>query len=957
MTIAHKARSASIANQQGQSLVSHCLLVGLLSSQIVEECYGRTALTQPGSKDAAKLRQLKSISRVSGFLHDIGKLDVAFQAHLRSLLGADTESAEDGVHIDVPPTPGGFSFQTYPRHEELSWLLLNRLFVKDKLQAKFLDESGTNASASNSRFAMVEYGIYWHHAKPLREAGSQEESFGSSERIARRLDESGSTWLDTTAVSALVEFCNELDDRLVTLGLASGKELSACLRNDHDLNLSDIKTPAFKSSYTRAEALRRTDDVKSAVLNEMSRTLIRSAIVTADRVVSKLSATELESHIDARTLPDYESESAAGLDTLYAQISAMTRSFDLKFPGPRTEVQALTAVLLAEDSHRPVADTSNAICLQGPAGCGKSKIALQYLLKLSQLQGRLRRVFIFVPRTAIGESLFHELVSEYGITSRVEFLSGGRKLISLGQGIQETPVHLEGTGNVVITTIDQICKTMLSHQKVDLVTQMAHSHVIFDEFHELFEIPAIVLLFQELMAIRQYCAAGTLLVSATPNPQFLKLLGVTRVRKVETFNKQLLTLSLHRWAPSAYAPGAEHPFASPALALFAGNFVVCNTATLAQQASVAHAMAGRDVICLHSKFTPFDKSKILESILEIYGKNSGEMPGSERILISGPIVQASLNITTSAMHTEACHAENMLQRLGRVNRFALLTMADMHVYFALAAGGATLTLANSRQLSDMHQKARTLAFLKFLAKKMPGVLNDQITGTTKVLSLAGIYDWYTEFHTTSEAQSAYSQDYAEVVVASAQVFLYNSFDPIQFPAALLAKAKKVAPGSRLARTSLRDRSYFVLPMRALVSVAGGAARIGLLWNHESEANCVMTDELRHTQRSDVPCGAYLEWTRSADKQKIVSALVGSTADSVFLKQIAKKTTATVKKWDQLRQRALHRDTPIVVCREDFNDNNLYYLDVLDTKGTRVPIGLAVAGTFEKVRNFNFRSRF
>ena len=123
------------------------------------------------------------------------------------------------------------------------------------------------------------------------------------------------------------------------------------------------------------------------------------------------------------------------------------------------------------------------------------------------------------------------------------------------------------------------------------------------------------------------------------------------------------------------------------------------------------------MICFHSKFTPKDKSAILGRILRVFGSKSVV---ADEILIAGPIVQASLNITTRTMHTEMCHGENALQRVGRVNRFGEMDGAVVHFYFAAGSPDPKTnadSLANSVALASMHQRYRTHAFYRFLAKK------------------------------------------------------------------------------------------------------------------------------------------------------------------------------------------------------------------------------------------------
>jgi CRISPR-associated endonuclease/helicase Cas3 len=578
-------------------------------------------------------------------------------------------------------------------------------------------------------------------------------------------------------------------------------------------------------------------------------------------------------------------------------------------------------------------------CLQGPAGCGKTKIALQYLTAL----GQNKRVFVFVPRTAIGESLFHELVDNYGISAGVEFLSGTKKLFSrrTPSGFEkiETPEHLQGTGNLVITTIDQLCKTMLSHQKIDLITQLADSHVIFDEFHELVELPGIVLLFLEVMRLRQFSGTGTLLVSATPNPQLLAQLKVTprAVVKVASFNTKPLAIHLTPWNAQVYAGGDKaepHPFYAGGMALENGAFVICNTATVAQQASVAYRISGRNAICFHSKFTPKDKSALLGRILQLFGSQSVV---SDEVLIAGPIVQASLNISTRTMHTEMCHGENALQRIGRVNRFGTVDAAAIHFYYALGApepktGAASL--ANSAALSSMHQRHRTNAFYRFLARKHAVELHaDQCC----VLSLGQLYAWYDEFHGSPETKAAYELDFQSILRASVKVFADNDFDPVQYPS--FAKAKTGAV--KLARNSLRGRSYYILPLALRLASAGSKGDLALLWDQMSDTNHLLTDELRASGFDENVRNKYFTWSKGATKPGVLSPLI--TGSGVDLLKAMTKTTKSFKAWPQLRGKAVVRESPILVCRQKYDDDNLYYFEYAALK-----VGLIKAAHLAKI---------
>ena len=921
-----------LANKQGQSLAEHSVLVGRLAESIIEQMYGQSLHgSQVGGDGAAMVLQMKLVAKLAGLLHDVGKVDQEFQSYMGTVQKVPSSSIgllEDGAQIDEAFEKKRFSFEDYPRHEEVSWMLIRRFLEKNKVQRQALP--GDNAAGPNhfSRFSMLEHSVYWHHAKPLRALESQSKKFGDAEQLAARMRDR-SQWLDQSAFSDFRDLLAQIDViELTTLaGLMCG--------NSDECVTDAIKTPAFKAIY-EDEAQLEPLSLGKGLFVEMSRTAVRSAVVTADRLVSGLTALELKEYVELNKLPVFRVQ-APELDVIYRQLESMAEGYAERFPCERTDRQASAAQELADISVKV-----GIACLQGPAGCGKTKIALQYLTALKQK----KRIYVFVPRTAIGEALFHELVNNYGVSAGVEFLSGSKKLISLGcagsvTGFEtiETPDALQGSGNLVITTIDQLCKTMLSHQKIDLVTQLADSHVIFDEFHELIELPGIVLLFLEIMRLRQFSGSGTLLVSATPNPQFLTLLLVKprAVVKVESFNTKPLEIHMTPWSPQVYAGGQKaepHPFYAGGMVLQDGAFVVCNTATVAQQASVAHRIAGRNVICFHSKFTPKDKTTLLNKILKIFGNKSVV---ADELLISGPIVQASLNITTRTMHTEMCHGENALQRIGRVNRFGKMDAAEVYFYFAPGPQVSTTnadSLANGAALSRMYQRHRTNSFYRFLTRKHTAVLQAK---QSCIVTLQELYTWYDEFHKTDDAIAGYGKDFQSILKASAKVFADNDFDPVQYPSSSKAKGGAV----KLARNSLRGRSYYILPLALRVATAGRKGVVTLLWDQVSDAGQVLTDELRASGFDEGVRNKYYTWTKEAAKPSTVSHV---TADrGVDLLKSMTKLSKSLKTWPQLKGKAVVRETPILVCREKYDEDNLYYFEYASLK-----VGLIQAANLAKL---------
>ncbi len=882
---------------------------------------------------------MKRVAKLAGLLHDVGKVDREFQTYMGTVQKVHAPAVialEDGAQIDELFDKKRFSFEDYPRHEEVSWMLIRRFLEKKKIQRQELPGDQLGGEPRFSRFSMLEHAVYWHHAKPLRAPEAQAKKFGDAEQLAARMREK-SQWLDGAAFA-------DFQDLLQQIDAIDSTTLVDLMCSADEAETEGFKTPAFKAIYND-EALLLGGPLKlgQGLSVEMTRTAIRSAVVTADRIVSSLTAADLDEFISLIKLPEFRVQ-ANHADVIYRQFDSMSDDYAERYPGQRTEEQAQAAQELAGISGR-----SGIACLQGPAGCGKTKITLQYLSALKQQ----KRVFIFVPRTAIGEGLFHELVENYGVTSSVEFLSGSKKLFSRRSAIAasgfetiDTPEELQGTGNVVITTIDQLCKTMLSHQKIDMVTQLADSHVIFDEFHELVELPGIVLLFLEIMRLRQFVATGTLLVSATPNPQLLALLKVhTRaVVKVTSFNTKPLAIHMTPWNAQVYAVGQKatpHPFYAGGIVLEDGAFVVCNTATVAQQASVAQRIAGRNVICFHSKFTPKDKSALLGRILRVFGRQSTV---SDEVLIAGPIVQASLNITTRTMHTEMCHGENALQRIGRVNRFGTMDSASVHFYFAAGAPDPVTnadSLANSVALSRMHQRHRTNAFYRFLTKQHAAVSQG---GKNCIITLKHLYAWYDEFHATSDAVTGYAADFGSILKASAKVFADNDFEPVQYPSFI--KAKDGA--AKLSRNSLRGRSYYILPLALRVPAAGSRGATALLWDQVSDASQVLTDELRASGFDDSIRNKYYTWCKDAAKPSTLSHVTAGRG--VELLKSMTKITKALKTWPQIRARAVARETPILVCTQKYDDDNLYYFEYAALK-----VGLIKASNLAKITALQIKS--
>ena len=134
------------ANTKAQRLDQHLFAVGYLAYRVIKR------LVPNDNKLAIAVF-------IAGCWHDIGKIDPAFQDWLSKKLNKKKfeDVPDDGQHIDKKT--GKFSWQTHPRHNEISLLLYILLFEPRDIN----DDSD----------ARVKHAIYWHHAKPIRDTKNE----------------------------------------------------------------------------------------------------------------------------------------------------------------------------------------------------------------------------------------------------------------------------------------------------------------------------------------------------------------------------------------------------------------------------------------------------------------------------------------------------------------------------------------------------------------------------------------------------------------------------------------------------------------------------------------------------------------------------------------------------------------------------------------------------------------
>ncbi|MGL5006492.1 MAG: CRISPR-associated helicase Cas3' [Plesiomonas sp.] len=510
--------------------------------------------------------------------------------------------------------------------------------------------------------------------------------------------------------------------------------------------------------------------------------ILRACVISADRQISALSAEELGNYIETGTLDLLVEQTLQQQSNLSQQIHECLLEFEQKYPNSdRNQAQSVTA--------KSLLDIECVGVLNGPAGCGKTKIALEWA-KLSEAN----KIIWICPRVQVCEGLYQDLISdEYFTDGKIEICTGEFKYTNYQGEKVATLQGQEFSGDIVLTTIDQVVNSITTHSNVTAFTDFLNSHIVFDEFHEYIPMPAFNLLFAELVQAKKLMGsyANTLLVSATPNYSFIEnILGVDKqdIKSIKSFNQSRYSINFELFDET------QQNETNPLFKEQPKNtIVISNTATLSQQAFILN-QEKENAILFHGKFKTKDKQTIFNKVYESF-KEDGTKEFD--VLRSGPIVQAALNITCKQMISEFTLAENFLQRLGRLDRFGKSQAVNLYtvaVPSVIPKSNGKVTCNCARFLNSNNSYRGAYAWYEFL----------QSTLTDQSLSINAIYELYKQFYATNQGREAVEQDLISALKESVKVISAKVHDPIRF-----IKKQKSSDKKRLKKSSLRGDSRFV----------------------------------------------------------------------------------------------------------------------------------------------------
>ncbi|MGB5156512.1 MAG: CRISPR-associated endonuclease Cas3'' [Desulfobacterales bacterium] len=739
------------ANTKAQRLDQHLFAVGYLAYRIIKRLV-------PNDNNLALA------VFIAGCWHDIGKTDPAFQDWLsKQLKNKKFEDVpEDGQHIEK----GTFSWQKHPRHNEISLLLFHLLF----------DPRDINPDSH----ARVKHAIYWHHAKPLRDTKNEIKGivgifskFGGLDKQYHHI---------TSSVIATFKSIKEMTDEYFEDNLIEFDSLNIPKFDAIEDQLEIIELPSYKR-YSSKESI---DKYQKNIQHNALNNLARSALVTADRLVSEVfTGDALNEHINDHTLDEILDKTFQKDRGLKQHIQQCLDRFNQNKPDvERNKQQAIAAKYLSDE------EVTIGV-LKGPAGCGKTKIALEWALSTEA-----KKIFWVCPRVQICQGLFYDLSSrEYLSGARVEICTGEFKQILDSGNPIDTPAGNEFSGDIVITTIDQIINSITTHRNVTTLISFMDAHVVFDEYHEYINMPAFNLLFAELVECKKYqqdddkTLPNTLLVSATPNPLFVsEFLQIPErdIVGIDSFNNSQYQIEFVEYDEKNEDTGNPLSQQQPP-----NTFVISNTAITAQKSFIDN-QDKENAILLHSKFKKSDREDLFEKAFNAFKENGSR---DYDVLRSGPVVQASLNITCDKMVSEMTHAENFLQRLGRLDRFGQNTNVN-HYVAAITSDvkhGKSKD-GSSRFLNSLKILQSTKVWFDFLQNELP---------SDNSININQIYNLYDKFYKDEKCPQMVAQDLVEALKESVQK-ISRITDPVTMPS-----VKKEENKIKIKKQSLRGDSRFV----------------------------------------------------------------------------------------------------------------------------------------------------
>lgn len=334
------------------------------------------------------------------------------------------------------------------------------------------------------------------------------------------------------------------------------------------------------------------------------------------------------------------------------------------------------------------------VVLQAPTGAGKTFAALAplalgawgrgsgqpatkliYSLPLRVLAGSLRDQYqkLFLEKAGDAEhGADLQFTTQYGGAAEDEFLD----------------LNASGGRGVVFATIDQTLSGFLG-VPLSLPNRLANvlygsvlsGALVFDEVHLLEADKS----FTTALHLLKRSPWPVLVMTATMSTALRRdLCRLLNAEEIVVDDKEDLPHIRSQRDTVKHVEVCKHPLDGAALADRLGRrtLVLCNTVDRAQEVydNLKTALGKKpnapEIMLLHSRFLPSDRAEKESKLRTWFGEDST----GRYVLVSTQVVEAGLDISCDALHTEACPADSFLQRIGRSARFEGQDEAHVYVY-------------------------------------------------------------------------------------------------------------------------------------------------------------------------------------------------------------------------------------------------------------------------------------
>lgn len=372
------------------------------------------------------------------------------------------------------------------------------------------------------------------------------------------------------------------------------------------------------------------DEIDGYENHNQINSIIRTCLLSADRIVSSLSKEEL-----------------CNIENIEEYINNYTERYNSLSITKNPYINTTRFDIQKEISE----NNDKTIIVKAPAGFGKTLIGLLWAMKTN------KKIIWVCPRNEIAYSVYYSILDEFktfGIDGKIE-------LYLTGEVVESNSNSIGFDSDIIITNIDNYLSPTINNNHIDKLFLINDCEVIFDEYHELVSDEALFSCFINIMKIRHnYTNSKTLLLSATPiNMNYLwdSLGNNTTILP----NKDQHYNAAHN---KQYEIKVCKNFENVNIINKNNNLLILNSIKNSQQ--YYHDFNFN--ILYHSYFESSDRKNIMTKIYSQYNKKSNRILGKDDV-VSTHILQASLDISFLNLYESVLSPESTMQRIGRIDRW------------------------------------------------------------------------------------------------------------------------------------------------------------------------------------------------------------------------------------------------------------------------------------------------